>query len=394
MFGLNFDPNDPRQMGLLMAAARMLEPGPGGFGGALSRAVPTGLMSYQAQRGANDRRAEEEQERQFRQRRLAEMDRQTKNQGLMADAFKSAFAPNQNLVNRDDEGNAMPSSGGGGMGQFAMDVGKFDPMLAMQMMPKPEAPLVLSKGAKAVRRDGSLIAENPEPEKKESLYGKINPSEYTEPSLRKFAQTGNHADLVPYRKPEGTKPAEPRLYDGPEGPVWIAPPGGGQPGQTMPVMGPDGKPIAAKKRNQPVTEAQAKAKLYVGMMDDAEQAISGLKFDPTSMKNQTEVALARGDVPMIPKVLQNSVAAKEAQLYAQSTFQWTEAVLRQLTGAAAPEGEVWRQVKTYWPQPGDSKEVIQRKAQARKAVTEQVREISGDKREGGASGGWGIREIK
>jgi hypothetical protein len=24
----NFDPNDPRQMGLLMAAARMLEPGP------------------------------------------------------------------------------------------------------------------------------------------------------------------------------------------------------------------------------------------------------------------------------------------------------------------------------------------------------------------------------
>jgi hypothetical protein len=392
-----FDLDDPRKFGLLMAAAQMLAPGPGGVGGALSRAVPQGLMGYQGVKGANDRRAEEEQQRRMREFQIKQMEEQRAQQGQMRSLAQSAFGPNPNLVGGDDEGNPMPQApGGGGMPEFAKGMMGIDPMLAMQMMPKPRAPMVLSEGARAFDDSGREIAANPRAEKKEPMWGKINPAEYTVDSVRKFAASQNHADLVPYRKPDAPdKPAKPQLYDGPEGPVWVTPPGSGQPGQTLPVTDPKGNPLSAKKRNQPVTEAQAKAKLYVGMMDDAEQSLATLKFDPTSLKNQTEIALARGDLPLIPKTLQNATAAKEAQVYAQSTFQWTEAVLRQLTGAAAPEGEVWRQVKTYWPQPGDSKEVIKRKEQARGAVTEQVRTISGDqKQQGGASGGWGIRELK
>jgi hypothetical protein len=147
----NFDPNDPRQMGLLMAAARMLEPGPGGVGGALSRAVPTGLMGYQTTRGLNDRRAEEEQQRRMREFTIKQAEEQRAQQGQMRSLAQSAFGPNPNMVAGDDEGNAMPQApGGGGMPEFAKGMMGIDPMMAIQMMPKPQGPMKVGKGDRLV----------------------------------------------------------------------------------------------------------------------------------------------------------------------------------------------------------------------------------------------------
>jgi hypothetical protein len=137
----NFDPNDPRQMGLLMAAARMLEPGPGGVAGSLSRAVPTGLMGYQTTRGLNDRRAEEEQQRRMREFTIKQAEEQRAQQGQMRSLAQSAFGPNPNLVAGDDQGNPMPQApGGGGMPEFAKGMMGIDPMTAISLMPKPEKP--------------------------------------------------------------------------------------------------------------------------------------------------------------------------------------------------------------------------------------------------------------
>lgn len=377
----NFDPNDPRQMGLLMAAARMLEPGPGGVAGALSRAVPTGLMSYQAQRGANDRRSEEEQQRAMRGLMMDRERKSQENEQKFGQAFQNAFGPNQNLVANDDMGNPMPQAPfGGGMSQLVRDVGAFDPRAALSMMPKPQGAVSLARGGKLVDpTSGRVLADNPEPEKKESLYGKVNPSEYTEPSLRKFAQSGNHADLVPYRKPDRPDSPRPQLHDGPNGPMWVTPPQIGA-GASVPVTDEKGNPIPGKKRDQPLTESQAKGTLFLGQMREAEKSISGLKFKPetTTAQAQLAAALRAKEAPgMLSGTLLNVAAGKDAQQYAQAAEQWSEAFLRIKTGAASTRDEVLRNVRTFFPQPGDTPDVIKQKNQMRASANKQMEIIAG-----------------
>lgn len=137
--------------------------------------------------------------------------------------------------------------------------------------------------------------------------------------------------------------------------------------------------VAADARaNKPLTESQAKGALYLGMMNDAEAAISKIQgFDPKTGKAQVALSLARGDVPKVPGAVQNLVAGKEAQQYNQATLQWSEAMLRQLTGANAPEQEVVRNARTYFPMPGDTSAVIAQKNAARKNMTDYIRLIAG-----------------
>jgi hypothetical protein len=229
--------------------------------------------------------------------------------------------------------------------------------------------------------------------------GNYAPAE--KPDIR-FAPNGQVVDMrqvkpgTSFAPPREPKEPSPGQYDAARG-VIIDP----RTGQAKPVTMPDGSPLAPKdgKGEKPLTEGQAKGSMYLGMMENAEKSIAKIKgFDPTKLTNQTMLALARGDVPVIGKA-GNLMAGAAPQQYAQATFQWTEAMLRQLTGAAAPEQEVWRQTRTFWPMPGDSPEVVAQKAQARAAAQEQMKIVAGPgaaqvAKQGGASGGWGIREIK
>jgi hypothetical protein len=377
----NFDPNDPRQMGLLMAAARMLEPGPGGVAGSLSRAVPTGLMGYQTTRGLNDRRAEEEQQRRMREFTIKQAEEQRAQQGQMRSLAQSAFGPNPNLVAGDDQGNPMPQApGGGGMPEFAKGMMGIDPMTAISLMPKPRAPMVLAEGARAFDDSGREIAANPRAEKKEPMWGKINPAEYTVDSVRKFAASQNHADLVPYRKPDRDDSPRPQLYDGPEGPVWVTAPTRGQNPGTLPVTDPQGNPISAKKRNQPLTESQAKATLFLGQMRGAEKSIEGLAgIDPTNKKDQAQIgaAMAAKETGPLRAFAINALTPASAQRYAQAAEQWSEAFLRIKTGAAATRDEVVRNVRTFFPQPGEDAETVRQKNEARADATKQMEILAG-----------------
>src|SRR5690606_5956073 len=110
-----------------------------------------------------------------------------------------------------------------------------------------------------------------------------------------------------------TKPDKPHFYDGATGPMMI-----GADGRATPVLGPDDKPIPPKKGDKPLTESQAKATLYVGMMDTAEKAAAASGFNPKDLKNQTMLAFARGDIPNLPKAAQNIAASSPSQKYAQS----------------------------------------------------------------------------
>lgn len=325
----NFDPNDPRTMGLLMAAANLISGAPGqrkNFGADIGHGLLGGLQGYQGAQGLKAKQAEQEQMRSYRDLQMETMRQQ----------MTQKQQPRYHVIN----GSLVPEPS-------APD------QQAQPVYTAPDKPKTPEMGkVREVFKGGNVIQQ-----------------EWDGGSWREVGQG-------PRFKPEGAeKPAAPQLYDGPNGPVWITPPSRGQ-GGSLPVAGPDGQPLGPKKGEKPLSETQAKATLYTGMMADAEKAISGLKFDPSTLKNQTEILLARGELPKIPKVMQNMATSKDAQLYAQSTYQWTEAMLRQLTGAAAPETEVVRQTKTYWPMPGDSKAVIERKNAARAQVAKLVRVVA------------------
>ena len=125
----NFDPNDPRQAGLMSMALSLLGSRGGNFGQALGQGGQQGLMAYQGAQQNKMRSAEEEQQRKMRELQMGQMQRQADEQTQMRGLAERSFGPNPNLVAGDDQGNPMPQApGGGGMPEFARGLMGIDPM--------------------------------------------------------------------------------------------------------------------------------------------------------------------------------------------------------------------------------------------------------------------------
>lgn len=145
------------------------------------------------------------------------------------------------------------------------------------------------------------------------------------------------------------------------------------------VMGDDGKPvlmprsqaagkspyIAAQSKEKPLTESQAKGALYLGQM---RSATSELDKQPSVSPVATA---ATGST------LTNWAAPKEAQKVAQLQNQWAEAYLRAKTGAAATQGEVDLNRRTFFPVVGDSSAVITQKKQMREQAERDMEFTAG-----------------
>lgn len=130
------------------------------------------------------------------------------------------------------------------------------------------------------------------------------------------------------------------------------------------VIVPGIKPLQEPKAP---TESQAKAQTFYSQMTSASRELDNLQkqgFDPTSLASQTQVKLA--GTPARIAVSAEAQGAKQAQ------EQWAESFLRIKTGAAATKDEVTRNVATFFPQIGDSQQVIEQKARARKQAEEDV----------------------
>lgn len=176
--------------------------------------------------------------------------------------------------------------------------------------------------------------------------------------------------------------AKPQLVNG----QWVYPPDDANP--TGRAVTPSGLTAGAGDK---LTESQGTASLYLGMMKTANDEISG-----AARPKIGDLALARGDVRYTPQFVQNLFASPEAQKYVQSSLQWTEAMLRITTGATAPPEEIVRTSKTFFPQLGDSQEVIDQKDARRKQMEQfvaikagggaaQVDAVMGQGKQGGRS---------
>lgn len=148
---------------------------------------------------------------------------------------------------------------------------------------------------------------------------------------------------------------------------------------------------------KPLTESQAKATAFQSQMIGAENNLKQLEskgFNPASMQTQTALKIAGGPL--------NAFATPEAQQYKQAQEQWAESYLRFKTGAAATEGEVKRNIETFFPKFGDKPNIVAQKAAARAQAEQDIGFAAGMGAGRGAQpmapaqseGGWSVKSVK
>lgn len=115
---------------------------------------------------------------------------------------------------------------------------------------------------------------------------------------------------------------------------------------------------------KPLTEAQGNALGFGIRAREANAILNDLEtkgVNPGTLKNKAASA-----VP----ILGNYAKSPAIQSYEQAQRNFVTAVLRKESGAAISAGEFDTEAKKYFPQPGDSKETLEQKANARKTAIE------------------------
>lgn len=168
------------------------------------------------------------------------------------------------------------------------------------------------------------------------------------------------------------------------------------------------KRTQAVASDKPLNDVQSKALLFGSRMQEADKIIGTLikggTKTPSIIKQGVEsVPGIGGALGMAANAL---VANKDEQMMEQAQRDFINATLRRESGAVISEPEFDNARKQYFPQPGDSADVIKQKAKNRALATKGIlAEVPEAKRAslstqntGGATGdfgdGWVIKEVK
>lgn len=111
-----------------------------------------------------------------------------------------------------------------------------------------------------------------------------------------------------------------------------------------------------------ITEGERVAANYYGRMKEAE-AILDRDFVPSTSQYIAARRLMSGNG--LTSTMANNYLDPNAQSYYQAASDWVRAKLRKESGAVISPEEMEQEIKTYFPVPGDSKEVVAQKARAR-----------------------------
>lgn len=146
---------------------------------------------------------------------------------------------------------------------------------------------------------------------------------------------------------------------------------------------------------QKITEGQGKANLYKTRADEAHKILSDLegKFSPMAINAKNAGGKMWGIGPMVEGTI-NLALSKENQMAEQAQRNFLNAVLRLESGAVIGAEEFENGKRQYFPQPGDSKQVIEQKRKNRETAIRGLEIMSGpaatmNNKTSGASGGWG-----
>lgn len=156
----------------------------------------------------------------------------------------------------------------------------------------------------------------------------------------------------------------------------------------------DYAPPPTTRDAKPPGEGERNAAGYFSRMQNAErelEAIVNSGHDPTNLWDYKTAG--RG-------VLTNWAASDKGQQYRQQQEDWVRAKLRKESGAVIGDDEMEREIKVYFPQPGDSPAVLENKRKSRQIAIQAMRKAGGRAiDEGsepapaavGAMGGWSIK---
>lgn len=147
-------------------------------------------------------------------------------------------------------------------------------------------------------------------------------------------------------------------------------------GTWQPMNAPEGGLRPEDKRRK-LTETQSKLTLFQSNMAEVAPLIDSMEnfYDPTSLADAAARDLA-------PGLIENFLKSPEGQQYQTLAGQWAEGALRIATGAAATQPEIERNVKTYFPQPGDTPDTVALKSQMRAAYQRSIQAALGGSPDG------------
>lgn len=143
------------------------------------------------------------------------------------------------------------------------------------------------------------------------------------------------------------------------------------------LTGPDGKPLVrpSAEDTRPMTDTQANANLYSTRMERADQIINNLE----GKYNRIWLAARQSAGEGVTGSIANARLSPEAQQIDQAQRDFLNAVLRRESGAVISPSEFANGRQQYFPQPGDSVEVVRQKAANRRTAIEGVRAAAGPK---------------
>jgi len=140
----------------------------------------------------------------------------------------------------------------------------------------------------------------------------------------------------------------------------------------IPVLGPGGAPLKGKAPPKP-TEGESNAAGFAQQMENATNVINAL---PEGAQPGMGSGVA-GSIPFIGQTAKRVVQPAATQQYEQAAQAWIRAKLRKESGAAIGVDEMNQEYRTYFPQIGDTPDVIAQKANARNIATEAMKRSAG-----------------
>jgi hypothetical protein len=160
----------------------------------------------------------------------------------------------------------------------------------------------------------------------------------------------------------------------------------------------EGKPLQAGKA---LTEFQGKSTGFALRAKEAHDILGSLDYSPAAVSAKQSVEGMRGVGGPLGTVA-NVIMSPQSQQADQAQRNFVNAVLRQESGAAISPSEFENARKQYFPQAGDSKEVVEQKRKNRETAIKSfeisagpgIRKIESSKNPAApAAGGAGRREI-
>lgn len=130
---------------------------------------------------------------------------------------------------------------------------------------------------------------------------------------------------------------------------------------------------AASKASGNATEGERNAAGYLMRMTEASKLLDQFEGSGAATYG-TQTAAA---VPFVGEAIRRAVMTPDQQQYRQAQEDWVRAKLRKESGASIATDEMDREIETYFPMPGEGKEVIAQKRKARATANAAMRQSSG-----------------